>query len=54
MSVAAPPRTVVRRLPVAAEHFAFCPDNIWQGFGSIRTYADEAVTGSGHWGFWWD
>ncbi|CAM5546101.1 DUF4253 domain-containing protein [Streptomyces avidinii] len=54
VSVAAPPRTVVRALPVAAEHFAFCPDNIWQGSGSIRAYADEAVTGSGHWGFWWD
>ncbi|MGW6573305.1 DUF4253 domain-containing protein [Streptomyces sp. NPDC054945] len=54
VSVAAPPRTVAHALPVAAEHFAFSPDNIWQGSGSIRAYADEAVTGSGHWGFWWD
>ncbi|WP_405440468.1 DUF4253 domain-containing protein [Streptomyces avidinii] len=54
LSVAAPPRTVVRALPVAAEHFALAPDNIWQGSGSIRAYADEAVTGSNHWGFWWD
>ncbi|MFG2993283.1 DUF4253 domain-containing protein [Streptomyces sp. NPDC048257] len=54
VSVAAPPRTVTRALPVAAEHFAFAPDNIWQGSGSIRAYADEAVTGSNHWGFWWD
>ncbi|MEU7605071.1 DUF4253 domain-containing protein [Streptomyces sp. NPDC040724] len=54
VSVAAPPPTVARALPVAAEHFAFAPDNIWQGCGSIRAYADEAVTGSDHWGFWWD
>ncbi|MFB7261819.1 DUF4253 domain-containing protein [Streptomyces nojiriensis] len=54
VSVAAPPRTVARALPVAAEHYAFAPDNIWQGSGSIRAYADEAVTGSNHWGFWWD
>lgn len=54
VSVAAPPRTLARALPVAAEHFAFSPDNIWQGSGSIRAYADEAVTGSNHWGFWWD
>ncbi|MGW6978996.1 DUF4253 domain-containing protein [Streptomyces sp. NPDC054932] len=54
VSVAAPPHTAARALPVAAEHFAFCPDNIWQGSGSVRAYADEAVVGSNHWGFWWD
>lgn len=54
LSVAAPPLTTAASLPVAAEHFAFCPDNVWQGSGSVRAYADEGVTGSGHWGFWWD
>ncbi|MFE9632838.1 DUF4253 domain-containing protein [Streptomyces sp. NPDC006463] len=54
VSVAAPPRTLVRSLPVAAEHFAFAPDNIWQGSGTLRAYTDEAVTGAAHWGFWWD
>ncbi|WP_078893183.1 DUF4253 domain-containing protein [Streptomyces sp. NRRL F-2580] len=54
VSVAAPPPTVARALPVAAEHFAFAPDNIWQGCGTIRAYAGEAVTGSNLWGFWWD
>ncbi|MFJ3924801.1 DUF4253 domain-containing protein [Streptomyces sp. NPDC090022] len=54
VSVAAPPRTTAGALPVAAEHFAFCPDNVWQGCGSVRAYADEAVAGSGYWGFWWD
>ncbi|MEV6956490.1 DUF4253 domain-containing protein [Streptomyces sp. NPDC051183] len=54
VSVAAPPRTRAEALAVAAEHFAFCPDNVWQGSGSIRAYADEALTGSAHWSFWWD
>ncbi|MFD3325883.1 DUF4253 domain-containing protein [Streptomyces sp. NPDC058701] len=54
VSVSAPPPTADRALPVAAEHFAFCPDNVRQGSGSIRAYAEEAVTGTRHWGFWWD
>ncbi|MFD9336701.1 DUF4253 domain-containing protein [Streptomyces sp. NPDC060028] len=54
LSVAAPPRTLAEALPVAAEHFAFCPDNVWQGSGSIRAYAEEALTGNDHWAFWWD
>ncbi|WP_030958299.1 DUF4253 domain-containing protein [Streptomyces sp. NRRL S-378] len=54
LSVAYPPSTTARALPVAAEHFAFSPDNIWQGSGSVRAYTEEAVTGSGHWSFWWD
>ncbi len=54
LSVALPPPTTALALPVAAEHFALSPDNIWQGSGSIRSYAEEAVTGSGHWSFWWD
>ncbi|MFJ6782430.1 DUF4253 domain-containing protein [Streptomyces yangpuensis] len=54
LSVAVPPATTARALPVAAEHFALSPDNVWQGSGSIRAYTEEAVTGSGHWSFWWD
>ncbi|WP_345581035.1 DUF4253 domain-containing protein, partial [Nonomuraea rosea] len=30
LSIAAPPSTLQEALHVAAEHFAFCPDNIWQ------------------------
>ncbi|MFD7262460.1 DUF4253 domain-containing protein [Streptomyces sp. NPDC059874] len=52
--VPAPPRTLVEALPVAAEHFAFCPDNVWQGSGTVRDYAEEALVGSTHWSFWWD
>ncbi|MEU9251334.1 DUF4253 domain-containing protein [Streptomyces sp. NPDC048270] len=54
VSVAAPPRTLADALPVAAEHFAFAPDNVWQGSGSVRAYAEEAVAGAAHWSFWWD
>ncbi|MEU9231466.1 DUF4253 domain-containing protein [Streptomyces subrutilus] len=51
---AAPPRTLAEALPLAAEHFAFCPDNVWQGSGTLRAYAEEALVGSAHWSFWWD
>ncbi|MEE1751890.1 DUF4253 domain-containing protein [Streptomyces sp. SP18CS02] len=54
LSVAAPPRTMPDALAVAAEHHAFCPDNVWQGFDTIRDYAAEAVLGKEHWSFWWD
>ena len=40
-------------LAVAAEHFAFCMDNIYQGAGSISQYARQ-LTGSTRWSFWWD
>ena len=40
-------------LAIAAEHFAFCPDNIYQGVGSISRYA-AALPGAAIWSFWWD
>jgi len=40
-------------LAVAAEHFAFCMDNIYQGAGSISAYARQ-LTGAVRWSFWWD
>jgi predicted DNA-binding WGR domain protein len=40
-------------LALAAEHFAFCPDNIWQGAGTLVAYA-EALRQSRIWTFWWD
>jgi hypothetical protein len=54
LSVAAPPQTLNEALVVAAEHFAFCPDNIWQGYETIRLYAEEALVRNAHWTFWWD
>ncbi|MBD0737341.1 hypothetical protein BGM09_29320 [Streptomyces sp. CBMA29] len=53
LSVAAPPGDRATALAVAAEHFAFCPDNIWQSAGTLTAYADQLVD-SHEWGFWWD
>jgi hypothetical protein len=53
LSVAAPPADVDEALLVAAEHVALCPDNVFQGPGSLADYA-EALVGGHVWGFWWD
>ncbi|MFE1234915.1 DUF4253 domain-containing protein [Streptomyces sp. NPDC058745] len=55
LSVAAPPTTDEDALLVAAEHFAFCPDNIWQGRQpyTLSAYA-ERLTQVYNWDFWWD
>ncbi|MFJ6521959.1 DUF4253 domain-containing protein [Streptomyces filamentosus] len=54
LSVAAPPATPEEALRVAAEHFAFCPDNVWQGrHEDLRAYAEDLV-GADAWTFWWD
>ena len=53
LSVAMPPQTLGEALQVAAEHFALCPDNIWQGAGTLAAYA-EGLVGSITWEFWWD
>ncbi|WP_158566357.1 DUF4253 domain-containing protein [Micromonospora craterilacus] len=54
LSIAAPPATPDLALHVTAEHFAFCPDTIWQSnTDTFSTYA-EAIMGSNCWNFWWD
>ena len=53
LSVAAPPADPAEAEAVAAEHFAFCPDNVMQGTGTLRAYAKELV-GETTWFFWWD
>lgn len=55
LSVAAPPRSQEEALLVAAEHFAFCPDNVWQDLEAptLAGYAQRLV-GRGAWTFWWD
>nr|BFE60769.1 DUF4253 domain-containing protein [Dactylosporangium thailandense] len=55
LSVAAPPATVEEALPVAAEHFAFCPDDVWQREHpqTVAALAEELV-GVPMWSFWWD
>lgn len=55
LSVAAPPRTQEEAEAVAAEHFAFCPDNIEQGHHStLSAYARHEVLDQHAWNFWWD
>ncbi|MFF8830787.1 DUF4253 domain-containing protein [Streptomyces sp. NPDC015131] len=54
VSVAAPPRTLADAVAVAAEHYAFCPDNVWDGFDSLSDYAAEEVLDRPDWSFWWD
>jgi hypothetical protein len=54
LSVAAPPATAGEALAVAAEHFAFCPDNVWgSGDGRLPGYAARLI-GAPAWQFWWD
>jgi len=53
LTVGIPPRDRQSALALAAEHFAFCPDNIWQGSGTILAYA-ESIQQSRTWSFWWD
>ena len=55
VSVAAPPATMDQALRVAAEHFAFCPDNVWQERRpfTLAGYAARLVD-SPLWTFWWD
>jgi hypothetical protein len=48
-----PPTTMAEAERVAAEHFAFCPDNIIQGAGTIAEYA-ASILGEDVWSFWWD
>jgi hypothetical protein len=55
VSVASPPRTIEEAEAVAAEHYAFCPDNITQGdHDTLREYAAKAVLNRKVWHFWWD
>ena len=55
LSVAAPPTTLTEAEAVAAEHFAFCPDNITQGpHNTLRTYAEHELLNTRTWTFWWD
>jgi hypothetical protein len=53
LSVAAPPASAAHAESVAAEHFAFCPDNVVQGPGTISAYA-KRIRKKNLWSFWWD
>jgi predicted DNA-binding WGR domain protein len=53
LTVGIPPSDGKAALALAAEHFAFCPDNIWQGEGTLVAYA-KSLEQSRIWTFWWD
>ncbi|MFD3872821.1 DUF4253 domain-containing protein [Streptomyces sp. NPDC058623] len=55
MSVATPPTSREDALLVAAEHFAFCPDSIWQRPRpqTLDAYAERLIN-TRCWEFWWD
>jgi Domain of unknown function (DUF4253) len=54
LSIASPPVTLDQALPIAAEHFAFCPDTVWRRTKAhtLAAYA-ETLVGQRHWVFWW-
>jgi predicted DNA-binding WGR domain protein len=53
LAVGRPARDLVSAAAIAAEHYAFCPDNVQQGVGTIREYAETLVDAE-QWPFWWD
>ncbi|SEN10219.1 DUF4253 domain-containing protein [Actinacidiphila rubida] len=55
LSVAAPAGTPADAEAVAAEHFAFAPDTITQGFDeTLRAHAAHQILNHPIWSFWWD
>lgn len=53
-SVAAPPQTYDDAIRVAAEHFAFCPDNVWQSRHRTLVNLAKSLIDCPMWSFWWD
>ncbi|MEG3630710.1 DUF4253 domain-containing protein [Streptomyces poriticola] len=55
LSVAAPPATRAAAEAVAAEHLAFCPQNLTRGrHATLRSYAAHEVLSHRTWDFRWD
>ncbi|ESU50551.1 hypothetical protein P376_1471 [Streptomyces sp. HCCB10043] len=55
VSVGRPPATIEEARALAAEHYAFCPDNIDQSPPyDLDVYAGKAVLNQEAWSFWWD
>ncbi|WP_250291157.1 DUF4253 domain-containing protein [Streptomyces atroolivaceus] len=55
VSVGRPPTTEAEAYALAAEHFAFCPDNIGATPpGGLCGYAHSHLLGQEVWTFWWD
>ncbi len=47
------PLEIQGAMETAVEHFAVCPDNVYQGVGTVAALADS-LTKSTVWWFWWD
>ncbi len=47
------PLDIKSAMETAAEHYAVCPDNVYQGVGTVAALADS-LTKSTVWWFWWD
>ncbi|MFF2722097.1 DUF4253 domain-containing protein [Streptomyces sp. NPDC058011] len=55
VSVGRPPTTLAEARALAAEHYAFCPDNIDQSPPyDLDVYAEKAILNQEAWSFWWD
>ncbi|MFJ5048755.1 DUF4253 domain-containing protein [Streptomyces sp. NPDC088719] len=55
VSVGRPPATIEEARALAAEHYAFCPDNIDQSPPyDLDAYAEKSVLNQEAWSFWWD
>jgi hypothetical protein len=55
VSVTSPPTTQAEAEALAAEHYAFCPDNFWQSSTpTIQEYAERRLLNQPDWYFWWD
>lgn len=55
LAVAAGPVSSGHAERIAAEHLAFCPDNIVQGMSAtVGVYAAKEVLTKTGWSFWWD
>ncbi|MFD3505541.1 DUF4253 domain-containing protein [Streptomyces sp. NPDC058678] len=55
VSVATPPTRLTDAEALAAEHFAFCPDNILQSrHPTLPGYAEHLILDQPAWHFWWD
>jgi hypothetical protein len=53
VSVSAPPGDLDAALHLAAEHFAFCPDNFWQGHPHAIGDLAPLLPQMRLWTFWW-
>ena len=53
LAIGRPARDRATARAIAAEHYAFCPDNVDQGVGSVKDYAEDLIDAP-IWPFWWD